>query len=103
MSEYTTTAIISEVKKDGKIYLKGCSKFIYEKDAQTKWLILEGNSACDSKFLEETTDFVVDMSDEILKIIIASAMINKKAMKLTVKKDTNDTGDTYSIVSIKNP
>ena len=103
MAKYTTIATITEVKKDCIIRLKGCGKYIYEKDVQTKWLVLEGNSANDSKFLEETTDFIVDMGDEIQKAVIASAMINKKTLELAVEKTTSNGNTRYSIISIKNP
>ena len=104
--KYTIVAIINEVEKGGNVHLKGVSKYIYEKDNQTKWLILEGASAETSKFLEETTNFVVDVKDDIQRAVLATAMINKKALKLTIEekaKTARNTKVTYSIISIKNP
>lgn len=100
MPEYTTIATITEVNNDGKIRLKGAGKYIYEKDRESKWLVLEGTSAKVSKFLEETTDFVVAVEGEFQKVVLATAMINKKALKLTIEESTND---VYSIISIRNP
>ena len=98
VAKYTTIATITEVEKGGKVHLKGAGKYTYEKDDKSKWLILEGESAEKSKFLEETTDFVVDIDDEIQRAVLATAMINKKALKLTIEEKS-----TYSVISIKNP
>ena len=95
---YTIIATITEVGKDGKVHLKGTGKYVYESDAKTKWLVLEGVSAETSKFLEETTDFVVDVKDDIQRAVLVTAMINKKAVKLTIEENT-----MFSVISIKNP
>ena len=97
VAKCTTVATIIEVQKGGIVHIKGAGKYAYEKDHETKWLILEGESAEKSKFLEETTDFVVDIGDEIQRAVLATAMINKKALKLTIEETT------YTITSIKNP
>jgi hypothetical protein len=95
---YTVIATITEVEKDGNVHIKGAGKYIYEKDDKIKWLILEGASAETSKFLAETKDFVVDVKDDIQRAVLATAMINKKAVKLTIEENTS-----FSITSIKNP
>ena len=97
--EYTIVANITGVENDGTIHLTGVGKYAYATD-KTKWLILEGSSADTSRFLDEKTEFVVGAQDEIHKIVLATAMINKKALRLTIETSTQN---TYSIISIENP
>lgn len=97
VTKYTTIATITDVETGGKVHLKGAGKYIYEKDEKNKWIVLEGTSAETSKFLAETKDFVVDVKDDIQRAVLATAMINKKALKLTIEETT------YTITSIKNP
>jgi acyl-[acyl carrier protein]--UDP-N-acetylglucosamine O-acyltransferase len=97
-NQYTIIATIAEVKDGGNVLLNGAGKYAYIKDEKTKWLVLEGNSPESSKFMNEKTEFVVGSKNEIEKTIFATAMINKKALKLTVEGDS-----PFTIISIKNP
>lgn len=108
MATYTTIATIAEVKKDNKILLIGVGKYAYEKEDNTKWIILEEEAQNSPKFLPENTKFVIGNQDEIQKIILAMAMINKKPLKLTLEesssqKSKNKKHPNYTINSIKNP
>ena len=102
MNRYTIVSTITEVDNNGKVHLKGLGKYIYEKDEKTKWLVLEGNSPISSKFLDGNTEFVLTNNNEIMNSILATAMINGKALELTVEESSNN-GFSYNIISIKNP
>ena len=97
-NQYAIVATIAEVKKGGKVLLNGAGKYAYAKDEKIKWLVLEGESLDSSKFMDEKTEFVVGPKNEIEKTIFATAMINKKALKLTIEGDS-----PFTITSIKNP
>lgn len=97
-NQYTIVATIAEVKNGGKVLLNGAGKYAFAKDEKTKWLVLEGDSPKSSEFKDEKTEFVVDPKNEIEKTIFATAMINKKPLKLTVEGDS-----PFTIISIKNP
>lgn len=96
-NQYTIVATIAEVKDGGKVLLNGAGKYAYAKDEKTKWLVLEGDSAETTK-LVGNVELVANVNDETLKTILATAMINKKALKLTIE-DT----PAFTITSIKNP
>lgn len=96
-NQYTIVATIAEVKDGGKVLLNGAGKYAYAKDEKTKWLVLEGDSAETTK-LVENVELVANVNDETLKTVLATAMINKKALKLTVEGDS-----PFTIISIKNP
>lgn len=96
--QYTIIAKITEMKNGGKVLLSGAGKYAYTKDENTKWIIFEGNSPESSKFISEKSEFIVDCENEIEMTILATAMINKKALKLTVEESS-----AFTIISIKNP
>lgn len=96
-NQYTIVATIAEVKDGGKVLLNGAGKYAYAKDEKTKWLVLEGDTAETTK-LVENVELVANVNDETLKNILATAMINKKPLKLTVEGDS-----PFTIISIKNP
>lgn len=82
--------------------MTGAGRYAYAKDEKTKWLILEGKSAGTTKLVEKT-EIVVGVKDNTLSIILATAMINKKALKLTVEELKNEKQTTYTIITIQNP
>lgn len=96
-NKYTIIANVTEVENGGIFHLTGADKYAYAKDETTKWLVLEGDSAETTK-LVENVELVANVNDETLKTILATAMINKKALKLTIEKSS-----VFTITSIKNP
>jgi hypothetical protein len=96
-NKYTIIANVTEVENGGIFHLTGAGKYAYAKDEKTKWLVLEGDSAETTK-LVENVELVANVNDETLKTILATAMINKKALKLTIEETP-----AFTITSIKNP
>ena len=86
MATYTTIANITKVALDGKFYIKGIGKYSYEKDKDNHWTILEGDTAGKTSLVDEKTLFELSDNDDVQRTILASAMVNKKAVKINVVK-----------------
>ena len=101
-NKYTIIANITEAENGGIFHLTGAGRYAYAKDEKTKWLLLEGKTAETTKLVEKT-EIVVGVNDNALSIILATAMINKKALKLTVEESKNGNEISYALISIQNP
>lgn len=102
MAEFTIVANIVKIEKNNdhvSIYVKGVGKYTYEKDKNNKWSVLEGEKPETSKFDNCNLECSIDKDNNILKDVVVDAMINNKALKLTVAGN----GAPYTITAVEMP
>jgi hypothetical protein len=99
MAIFTTIANITKVALDGKFYVKGVGKYSYEKDKDNHWTILEGDTTEKTCLVDEKTLFELSDNDDVQRAILASAVVNKKSIKINVveKFDTEQADDEKAL------
>ena len=99
MSNYIITAIVTKIDSKGQITLNGVGKHRYEKSKDNYMNLLEGDDVKDSKLVELSTPYQVKMDVDLSKIILATAMLQKKPLKLTIEEKEG----AFSITAIEVP
>ena len=96
MAEYTIVAKIVKINSDS-IFIKGVGKYVYEKDKNDRWSVLEGKEPSSSKF--DGGDIKCTIDNNILKDVVVNAMINNKPLKLTIAGEESP----YTITAVEMP
>ena len=125
MTNYTITATITKIKSDGKIILKGVGKHLYEESNKKQWNLLEeiiesgtgqNNQSnqetilkSNSKMVDLKTDFSIGIPKFWGDVLFATAMLQKKPLKLTIEEKENSSDSqkeptySYSIIAVEVP
>ena len=103
MTEYTTVATITKIKKaeDNKstlVCIIGFGKYLYEDSDKKQWNILEKDSK-PFKFIsiEESIFYQVPQGDSVFNHLAALSMFHKRPLKLTIEEKDS----TYTITAIE--
>lgn len=98
MAKYTIIATIAKIEKN-EIFIKGCGKYFFVGSNEKQWNILEKNQNVDAgpELICVTEPISYSSIGYIGKNILANAMLQRKALKITLDDSRKN------IIAVENP